>query len=235
MEQSPHRPAFDAKMLTPAVEDYLKAILHLEQDEPASGTAELARRLSVSPASVTNMLKRLAQMGMVAYTSYRGFSLTEPGRKIALEILRHQRLLELYLTEALGYGWDEVHREAEKLEHHISEEFEDRIDALLGYPTHDPHGDPIPGRDGTIPSYSTTPLTQARDHAQAGQELVIQRVSEQNPELLRYLAELGLKPQTTLRVLEQAPFKGPLTLEVNGQRLVIGHEVGSHIFVEPVG
>ncbi len=145
-------------MLSQAVGDYLKAIYKLQGDGAVS-TTDIAQALNVSSASVTNMIKRLAQMKMVEYESYRGVRLTEAGEKIALEIVRHHRLLETYLKEMLGYSWAEMHEEAERLEHHISEEFEDKIDALLGHPTHDPHGHPIPTRDLQITKTATTPLT----------------------------------------------------------------------------
>ena len=144
---------------------------------------------------------------MVEYTPYRGVNLSEAGEKIALEIIRHHRLLELYLAEALGYSWDEVDAEAEKLEHVISEEFEDRIDEILGFPTIDPHGAPIPSRKGDIYHRTSLPLSQL----QAGQSAIVQEVSDQNPELLRYVEDLGLKLGTRMQVQERAPFNGPFT------------------------
>ena len=213
-------------MLSQAVGDYLKAIYKLQGDGAVS-TTDIARTLDVSSASVTNMIKRLAQMKLVEYESYKGVRLTEAGEKIALEIIRHHRLLETYLKEMLGYSWAEMHEEAERLEHHISEEFEDKIDALLGHPTHDPHGHPIPTRDLQITRTATTPLT----HAEPGRPLVIHHVSDADPALLQYLEEIGLLPQKTVEIVEKAPFKGPLTLRIGEREQIVGHEVASNVFV----
>ena len=213
-------------MLSQAVGDYLKAIYKLQGDGAVS-TTDIARTLDVSSASVTNMIKRLAQMKLVEYESYKGVRLTEAGEKIALEIIRHHRLLETYLKEMLGYSWAEMHEEAERLEHHISEEFEDKIDALLGHPTHDPHGHPIPTRDLQITRMATTPLI----HAEPGRPLVIHHVSDTDPELLQYLEEIGLLPQNSVEIVEKAPFKGPLTLRIGDREQIVGHEVASNVFV----
>lgn len=215
-------------MLSQAVEDYLKTIYKL-QDDGAVSTTDIARALEVSSASVTNMVKRLAEMKLVVYQSYKGVRLTEAGEKIALEILRHHRLLETYLKEFLGYSWDQMHKEAEQLEHHISEEFEDKIDELLGYPTHDPHGHPIPTRDLQIVEAATIPLTEATP----GQTVHIQHVSDDDSDLLHYLEDLGLLPQASVEVLKKAPFNGPLTLRVGGEEHIVGHEVASNVFVSP--
>lgn len=217
-------------MLSQAVEDYLKAIYKLQEigeaDRPVS-TTDVARRLDVSAASVTNMAKRLGQMGLVDYQSYKGVVLTPAGEKIALEIIRHHRLLETYLREVMGYSWDLIHEEAEHLEHHISEEFERRIDEMLGYPTHDPHGDPIPTRDGRIGDASTESLAEADlDHP-----LVIQRVSDQDPQLLHYLEEIGLLPRVRVHIVRKAPFNGPLTVHVDGAEHVVGQEIARQVFV----
>ena len=213
-------------MLSQAVEDYLKTIYKL-QDVGAVSTTDIARTLDVSSASVTNMIKRLAQMKMVEYESYKGVRLTEAGEKIALEIIRHHRLLETYLKEMLGYSWEMMHEEAERLEHHISEEFEDKIDEMLGYPTHDPHGHPIPTRDLEIAETTTTPLAQA----EPGRTVVIHHVSDGDPALLLYLEEIGLLPHATVEVVAKAPFNGPLTLHVGEQRQIVGHEVACNVFV----
>ena len=214
-------------MLSQAVEDYLKTIYKL-QGEGAVSTTDIARALDVSSASVTNMIKRLAQMKMVEYESYKGVRLTEAGENIALEIIRHHRLLETYLKEILGYSWAEMHEEAEQLEHHISEEFEEKIDALLGHPTHDPHGHPIPTRDLQITETTTTPLALAKP----GQTVVIHHVSDADPALLQYLEEIGLLPQKIVEIVEKAPFKGPLTLRIGEQEQIVGHEVASNVFVK---
>lgn len=214
-------------VLSQAVEDYLKAIYKLEADEPGASTTRIAEALDVSSASATNMVKRLSKMGLVDYQSYKGASLTSSGRKIALEIIRHHRLLELYLLEVMGYSWDEVHDEAEKLEHHISEQFEDKIAELLDNPTHDPHGDPIPTKDGIMPSMEVEPLTDAEE----GHQYIISRVKNQDPALLRYLEKIGLLPGTKLTIKERGPFKGPITLNVEETEQVLGHEVAEHIYI----
>ena len=217
-------------MLSPAVEDYLKAIYKLEIEHPADGgatTNAVARSMKVSAASVTNMLKRLAEMKLVNYESYKGVTLTEAGKKVALEIIRHHRLLELYLHEVMGYTWDKVHDEAEYLEHHISEEFEDKIAAMLGDPTHDPHGHPIPTKDGKIPALKFTSLADA----EPGQQLVVKLVSDADPEMLKYMAELKLRPNAKVKIVSKAPFNGPITLEVEGKKRSLGSEVARHISV----
>jgi DtxR family Mn-dependent transcriptional regulator len=215
-------------MLSQAVEDYLKTIYKLQQDGAAS-TTDIARALDVSSASVTNMVKRLAQMGLAEYQSYRGVTLSPAGSKIALEIIRHHRLLELYLKEVMGYGWEKLHDEAEHLEHHISEEFEDKIEEMLGFPTHDPHGDPIPTRDGRVEAVRDAPLTQIAP----GQTVVVRRVSDDDPELLHYLEELGLMPKVEVEVLEKAPFNGPLGVRIGEETKTVGFAVASCVFVVP--
>lgn len=215
-------------VLSQAVEDYLKVIYKLQSESEAS-TTRIADAMGVASASVTNMVKRLAKMGLVKYTSYKGVTLTDTGQKIALEVIRHHRLLELYLAEVLGYSWDEVHEEAEKLEHHISEQFEDKIAELLDDPTHDPHGDPIPTKDGVMPLSSAQKLTSADED----RELLISRVKNQDPELLRYLGQIGILPGVKVRIKEKAPFNGPLTLDIEGREQVIGREVAKGIYVAP--
>lgn len=214
-------------VLSQAVEDYLKAIFKLQADEKGVSTTRLAEAMEVSSASATNMIKRLAEMGLVDHQSYKGAKLTGSGRKIALEIIRHHRLLELYLLEVMGYSWDEVHDEAEKLEHHISERFEDKIAELLGDPTHDPHGDPIPTKDGIMPKMDEQPLIQAKE----SQTYIIGRVKDQDPERLRYLEKEGLLPGVQLTIKEKAPFNGPLTLLVEDEEKVIGQDLAKTIFV----
>lgn len=213
-------------MLSAAVEDYLKAIYKLQRDGAVS-TKDIARTLNVSAASVTNMVKRLAQINMVVHESYKGVRLTAAGEKIALEMVRHHRLLETYLKEMMGYSWAEIHEEAEHLEHHISEAFEKRIDALLGYPTHDPHGHPIPTADLELIEVATMPLSGVEE----GQTVRVQHVSDRDPELLRYLEELGLIPQRTIIVVTKAPFNGPITINIAGTETVVGHQVASYVHV----
>jgi len=215
---------------TQAVEDYLKTIYDLQSSHEKVTTTMLAERLQVSPASVTSMLKKLSDMHLVEYTPYQGVTLTEAGRKIALEVIRHHRLIELYLAEALGVPWDRVHDEAEKWEHVLSEDVERRMDAALGYPTTDPHGAPIPNREGVMASSNRVPLTSLK----VGQSAVIAEVSDHDPEILRYLGDLGLYPQTLIHLLVVAPFNGPLTIRVGRAEHVLGREVANHILVTNV-
>ncbi len=213
-----------------SVEDYLKAIYKLEIALDGKGvpTSELAREMGVANASVTNMVKRLSELGMVTHQSYYGSKLTNAGRKIALEMIRHHRLLELYLAEMLGYSWDQVHDEAEKLEHHISEQFEDKISELLDDPKFDPHGDPIPTKDGKIPEMGLSPLSDVS----VEDEIIVKRVKNQDPELLRYLHTYGLIPGKHVRVLKKEPFDGPLELSVDGNKSVtLGHNIAEDILV----
>jgi len=214
-------------VLSQAVEDYLKTIYTLEVEGDKATTTKIANSLEVSSASATNMVKRLSEMGLVDYESYKGASLTDSGRKIALEIIRHHRLLELYLLEVMGYSWDEVHEEAEKLEHHISERFEEKIANLLDDPTHDPHGDPIPTKEGLMPEMDAQPLNEA----ELDQEYIVSRVKDQDPELLRYLEKIGLLPGIKIKVKEKAPFQGPITLLIEKNEQVIGNEVSRNIFI----
>ena len=217
-------------VLSQSVEDYLKTIYTLEDEGKGASTTKIAESLEVSSASATNMVKRLAKMGLVNYQSYKGASLTSSGKKIALEIIRHHRLLELYLLEVMGYSWDEVHDEAEKLEHHISERFEDKIAKLLDDPTHDPHGDPIPTKEGLIPKMDARPLNEA----EADRKYVVSRVRDQDPEVLRYLEKTGLLPGVKVTVLDKGPFQGPVTLLIEEEEQVIGNEIAQNIFVAKI-
>jgi len=212
-----------------SVEDYLKAIYKLEkEDDGGVSNSRLADEMNVAGASVTNMVKRLAKMGLVEYESYYGSRLTESGEKIALEIIRHHRLLELYLKEMMGYSWDEVHDEAEKLEHHISEQFEDRIAELLNNPKYDPHGDPIPGKDGSMPDEHLHSLLEVNEKT----PYIIRRVKNQDPDLLRYLEERNLIPGVKIKVSRREPFDGPVHILVEDEMSVaIGANVASGIYV----
>lgn len=214
-------------VLSQAVEDYLKVIYQLESEFDSASTTRIADAMEVSSASATNMVKRLGKMGLVEYQSYKGATLTESGRKIALEVIRHHRLLELYLLEVMGYTWDEVHDEAEKLEHHISEKFEDKIVELLNNPTHDPHGDPIPTRDGIMPDRMSMVLTKAEE----GRQYLIGRVKDQDPDRLRYLEKIGILPGVKIEVKQKAPFEGPITIKVEESEQVLGYEMARHIQV----
>ncbi len=214
------------ELLSPQSEDYLKAIYSLGTDRV--NTQTLADRLEVKPGSVTEMLKRLAELGLVEHKPYYGARLTPAGERIALELVRHHRLLELYLHQALGYALEDVHHEAEKLEHHISEEFEARIYHALGEPTHDPHGEPIPGLDGTIPTYATRALSDVP----AGTETRVGRVSERDPDFLRFVVSLGLTPGVSLRVLEVNTPAGTITLKLEHATHTLGLEQARRLYVD---
>jgi DtxR family Mn-dependent transcriptional regulator len=215
-------------LASPSVEDYIKAIYKAQADSPNVTTQDVAARVGVSAPAVSKMLRRLTELRLIAHTPYQGVLLTEAGEKMALEIIRHHRLLELYLVEALGYTWDEVHQEAERLEHHISEEFEARIDALLGHPTNCPHGDPIPSRDGTVAVVPNYPLTEQRVPA----HLTIRRVRDTDAELLRHLKKLGLLPGTAIEFVEQEPFGGAFILRVGGETVRVAPQAAEQIFVD---
>lgn len=214
-------------MLGVAAQDYLKTIYKLTLLEERVTPSMLAERLEVSAAAVTKMLRRLQEMKLVNYTRSQELALTPGGEKIALEVIRHHRLLEAYLIEALGYTWDQVDAEAEKLEHVISEEFEDRIDEFLGYPTHDPHGDPIPTKEGHVDKTRHSTLAEL----EPGEQAVIRRVSDGDPEMLRYMARLGLYPSTPVEMIEKAPYGGPLRVRISDAEQAIGRELAGNIFV----
>ncbi len=213
--------------LSQSVEDYLKVIYVLESEGSGATTNNIAEMLEVSSASVTNMLKRLSGLNLIEHKSYKGAKLTEAGRKIALEILRHHRLLELYLKEIMGYSWDEVHDEAEKLEHHISEQFEDKIAELLNHPTHDPHGDPIPTKDGVMPDMASLPLAEAN----VDQQYIIGRVKDQDPELLRYLEKIGIIPGVKIQIIDKAPFNGPVQVKLEDDEKTIGFNIAEQVYL----
>lgn len=215
-------------MRTEAVEDYLKTIYLVETERGEVTTVALAARMEVSAPSTTGMLKKLAELKLVKYEPYHGVTLTPAGRKIALEVIRHHRLLELYLSEALGYSWDKVHDEAEKLEHHISEEFEDKIAALLGNPITDPHGDPIPAKDGTLPQQPTARLADAK----SGELVVVSRVAAQDASQLNYLGSLGIRPDASITVVNKAPFDGPVHLRIGTNEHHVGLNLARQIFIK---
>ncbi len=216
-----------------ATEDYIKAIFKLEEqgvDEPRRGvsTNRIAEVIGVSPAAASKAVRQLGRRELAVYEPYRGVSLTEAGRMVALEIIRHHRLLETFLHEILGYSWDEVDEEAERLEHHISEKFEAAIDRLLGYPSFDPHGDPIPERSGAMGPQRGTSLAEAS----ANETLVVVRVRDRDSEVLQYLDRVGMRVGTVFDVVEKQPFCGPLTLRIDTQDRVVGRELAGHVFVE---
>jgi DtxR family Mn-dependent transcriptional regulator len=204
---------------TEAIEDYVKAIYSLQHGgEDAVTTSALAERLAVTSGSASGMVKKLAALGLVDHVPYRGVVLTVLGRRLALEVLRHHRLLELYLTEAFGMPWDQVHAEAEKLEHVLSEELEELIATKLGDPTVDPHGDPIPARDGSIDE----PKTRSLSDLVAGDHALFLRVSDSDPDMLRYLSEREIRPGQELEVIDKQPFGGPLFVRIAGGEHALG-------------
>jgi DtxR family Mn-dependent transcriptional regulator len=218
--------------LTYVIEDYLKTIYDLTVESGRATTNQIADRMGVTPASVTNMIQKLAATNppLLEYRKHRGVTLTPEGEKIALEIIRHHRLLEVFLHQTLGYSWDEVHEEADRLEHVISEEFESRIDESLGHPRMDPHGDPIPTRDLHLPDATMIPLSEI----QPGQRATVQRVRDTNPEMLRYLSDMGLTPGIQIIALDISPFDENLRLQIEGQDQVIvfGPKITSQVFVD---
>ena len=199
-------------MPSEAIDDYLKAIFQIAGEHERASTASLAAKLAVAPASVTGMLRKLSEADppLVEYQKHHGARLTSMGRSRALEVIRHHRLIELFLHTTLGYSWDEVHAEAEKLEHAISETLEDRIAAALGDPEFDPHGHPIPRRDGSLPSRTDRGLV----HLETGAGAIVSRVSDQDSEMLLYLSKIGIKPGVRIQLVERGPFDGPLMIRV---------------------
>jgi DtxR family Mn-dependent transcriptional regulator len=217
-------------MLSESIQDYLKTIYELRHENERATTNALAARLNVTAASVTGMLKKLAEMKLVIYEPYQGASLTSTGEKIALEVIRHHRLIELYLTEAMGFPWDRVHAEADRLEHAISDEFADRISTMLGDPKVDPHGDPIPTKEGAIATSSRMTLSEA-----AGSTVRIERIRDEDPSLLRRVAELGLVPGTVVTVTRLDTGGASLAVARSGaEPRVIGPEISDSIFVVAV-
>lgn len=220
--------------LTQTIEDYLKTIYQLTLDFQRATTNQIAASLEVTPASVTGMLKKLAatKPPLVEYKKHYGVVLTPAGEKIALEIIRHHRLLEMFLVQMLGYDWDEVHAEADRLEHHISEIFEERIAEALGDPDHDPHGNPIPTRELAIPEINDVPLLSLRP----GQRAVVKRVRESDPELLRRVGELGLIPGANIEILAYSPLDENLHLSIAGQpsSIILGERITNQVFVKVV-
>jgi DtxR family Mn-dependent transcriptional regulator len=225
----PHRVSHTGS--SEAVEDYAKAIYALE-GRAAGGpvtTTDLAGRLGVTPASASAMVKKLAELGLVKHAPYHGMQLTPDGRRLALEVLRHHRLLELYLAEHLGVPWDRVHEEADALEHVLSTDLEARIAAKLGNPTHDPHGDPIPDAELHIDEGATRALSEMGP----GEGGRFVRVSDSDAEMLRYLHERGIRIGDRLEVVERQPFDGPLSVSIDGRLHVLGGRLAAAMRVEP--
>ncbi|MBC7527744.1 MAG: metal-dependent transcriptional regulator [Chthonomonadaceae bacterium] len=207
-----------ARSFTQTEEDYLKAIFLTQERRQTVSTTLLSKQMGMTPAAVTKTLKNLAERNLISYVPYYGAHLTATGEKVALEVIRHHRLIELYLHEALGYSWDQVDAEAERLEHHISEEFEEKIEIALQFPLHDPHGHPIPTKDGTMPPYPGFPLEEAR----IGEAVTVSRVDDENPATLRSLSLFGIKLETKLQVKGQNEKTGAITLSVNADK---SHEI----------
>jgi DtxR family transcriptional regulator, Mn-dependent transcriptional regulator len=204
--------------LTAAVQDYAKAIYTLESRDGAASTTDLATLLEVRPASVSGMLRKMSELGLVEHERYRGVRLTERGRRVALEVIRHHRLVELFLVESLGMTWDEVHAEAEVLEHALSEQLEELIAAKLGDPTVDPHGDPIPSRELKLAETPAPALTEL----EPGESAIFVRISDTDPDMLRFLGERGIVPGARLELVERQPFDGPLFVRAGNAVHVLG-------------
>ena len=213
--------------ISDAVENYAKAIYALEQRDDTVTTNAIAERLGVTAASASGMVKKLDGLGLVSHVPYKGVKLTEAGERVALEVIRHHRLLELYLAESLDVPWDRVHAEAEVLEHVLSEELEARIDAALGYPTHDPHGHPIPDAGLNVQRLELRSL----DALEPGEEATVKRVPDGDAALLRYLQKLKLVPGGRVTVRRSEPFGGPLTVAVGDDEHAISRELAGQIGV----
>jgi DtxR family Mn-dependent transcriptional regulator len=220
--------AMASEPLTRSVEDYLKAIYQLSAAGQPAATSEIAHHLDLSAPSVSGMVKRLSEQGLLRHVPYRGVVLTKLGRRAALRMVRRHRLIEAYLVRFLGYGWDTVHAEAERLEHAVSDELVDRMADALGDPAVDPHGDPIPTADGDLVEPSWTPLAEVDE----GARVVIRRASVGDPDRLRYLAACGLVPGATVTVRARQPFGGPITLRAGGGDQVIGREIALALLCE---
>ncbi|MDP1716019.1 MAG: metal-dependent transcriptional regulator [Anaerolineales bacterium] len=220
------------EIITQSIQDYLKHIYEINEHGSTASTNDLAARLNIAPASVTGMLQRLANSipPLVIYKKHQGVTLTKNGEKAALEVIRHHRLLETFLVNTLGYSWDEVHREADKLEHVISEDFEVRLAKALGNPTRDPHGELIPTADLTMPTDESCPLASLRTDETA----TVRRVSDDDPALLRHLRKIGVIPEVKITIKNYSEFDGNLTIKVEGQEsyIVLGTAVTSQVFVD---
>lgn len=227
---TPARDHASSPPLTEPVEDYLKAIYTLERRFGAAATSDVASALAVAPASVTGMIRRLASQGYVDHVPYRGVQLTARGRRAALRTIRRHRILESYLTTVLGYPWDRVHDEAERLEHAASDELIERMATALGHPTADPHGAPIPTADGEVDETPSRTLAELP----VGETARMLRVSDKNPSLLRYLADIALQPGAEVTMVARAPFDGPITLRIGNAEPVVGPNLAAQVLVESI-
>lgn len=230
----------DDEVYTKAVEDYLKTIYKLQKYESPVSTTSIANELEISGASVTGMLKRLAELELksdktkalrlVDYNSYKGVTLTREGELEALNILRRHRLIELFLRETVGFSLSKVHDESCSLEHCVSDEFIEKIDQMLGFPKYSPLGNPIPAPDGTLPDSTSEPLTQV----ELNQNYIIRKISDDNTEMVAYFEEMGFLPNVELKLNSRAPFNGPISIEFNGKDTIIGYEIARNIFVDKI-
>ncbi len=212
--------------LSKQIEDYLKNIFKLQQEVSPVTTNAIAKCMEISTAAVTSMIKKLNHLDLLMYRPYKGVVLSKKGEKVALEIIRHHRLLELYLNQKMGIDWDKVDAEAEELEHVLSEELEAVLDKALGYPTLDPHGDPIPSKDGTMVDTREVVLIALEE----GRATKITRVLQDDPKILRYLGELGFFPEMPIEIIKQSPLAGTVTLSVNGNKHTLGRDIASRVF-----
>lgn len=222
------RPAPTRADLTAPAEDYLKIIYEIERDGGAAGTNDIAARLNIAPASVSGMIRRLAGQDLLRHERYRGVRLTATGRAAALRTLRRHRILECYLTQVLGYDWDRVHEEAERLEHTASDELIDRMSNALGNPTVDPHGAPIPTREGTVDERRHASLADLA----IGERARVIRMADEDGGFLRYLADIGITPGTEIELRQRAPYDGPLTVRVGTASHAIGAAAAARVFIE---
>lgn len=222
-------PASPRDLLTRSVEDYLKVIYRLTSGGAPAATSEIAALLEISPPSVSGMIKRLSEQGLLAHVPYRGVELTDAGRRAALRMIRRHRLIESYLVGHLGYTWDTVHEEAERLEHAVSDDLVARMATALGDPEFDPHGDPIPAADGSMAAHAFTPLAELP----VGADAVVRRVATGDPARLRYVADLGLQPGAHVHVAAREPFGGPITLATGDGAQMVGEELASLLLCEP--
>ena len=214
--------------ISPTMREYLGEIYRLERGPDGVTTSALAERLEVSPSAVVRMLRRLDEAGLVTHVPYQPARLSPEGEREALRSIRRHRLLEVFLVKVMGFGWEEVHDESHGLQLTISDSFEDRMDAVSGFPTHCPHGDPIPTRDGRMPEIHDQPLLETP----VGVSAVVRRVKTDDREKLRYLAEIGLVPGAPVTLMNRAPFNGPLRLRLAGQEQVVGAELAQALRVE---
>ena len=217
-------------MVNQSTEDYLKSIYKLEQDGKTVATSVLAKHLNIGDGSVTDMMKKLSAKKLIQYVPYRGVSLTPRGRRLALQMVRRHRLWEMFLVQFLGYSWDEIHDEAERLEHVTSDEMERRIDKALGYPKVDPHGDPIPDIDGGLEGITYTPLTEFSQ----GESVKIIRVSDENPEILQHANKIGLTLNRKITITKKLSFDGSMVVKIGVKEIFISQQVARTIFVESV-